>query len=120
MNPKGIPPNYVRDSEGNWCHPSRLVGGLLPAKPQPDPLPALDQEPEARPRRKTGLVVRVTIIRCGKRLLDCDNLSASYKGLRDGIARSLGIDDGDHRIRWEYGQCETRGRTGTIVKIEHV
>lgn len=64
--------------------------------------------------------MRVTIIRFGHKLLDDDNLSASYKSLRDGIARSLAIDDGDHRIRFEYGQVETRGKTGTIVRMERL
>jgi len=113
-----IPPHYVRDSQGNYHHPSRVVGGLLPTKPKPEPLPALDRKAQNRGRSKGSVVVRVTIIRCGSRLLDDDNLCFAYKPLRDSIATSLGIDDGDKRISFEYGQCETKGKRGTIVKLE--
>lgn len=38
--------------------------------------------------------------------------------MRDAVAAWLGIDDGDPRVRWEYGQVETRGAQGVLVKIE--
>lgn len=98
-------------------HPSRL-GGLLPTQPQQDTLPALDSGTKTRPRRKRGVAVVVTIIRVGKEL-DSDNLQSACKGLRDGIADTLGVDDRDPRVRWEYAQTEsTKGRTGCIVKVE--
>jgi hypothetical protein len=50
--------------------------------------------------------------------LDDDNLSGGLKWLRDAIARSLGIDDGDRRIKFECAQAITSGREGTVVKIE--
>ena len=28
------------------------------------------------------------------------------------------LDDGDARIRWEYGQCESKGTEGVMVRIE--
>lgn len=119
MNPKGIPSNYVKNAQGEYCHPSR-VGGLLPTQPKRDTLPALDQKPKARRSGKVCVALRVTFVRFSSHLLDDDNLQAAYKGLRDGVAKSFGIDDADKRIRFEYGQCETRGATGTVVKIEQL
>lgn len=46
----------------------------------------------------------ITIARLAPRSLDSDNLAASAKHVRDGIADWLGIDDGDPRIEWRYGQ----------------
>lgn len=54
----------------------------------------------------------------GRRRMDDDNLVASLKPLRDAIARSLGIDDGDSRVVWQYSQTETRGQQGVIVSLE--
>lgn len=51
----------------------------------------------------TGPIV-VKIVRVGKRRLDCDNLARSNKAIRDGIADALGVDDGDERMRYHYGQ----------------
>lgn len=62
--------------------------------------------------------VVVSLVCCRRRLLDDDNLSGGCKALRDAIAASLGIDDGDKRIRFEYHQVITTGRPGVIVKIE--
>lgn len=36
--------------------------------------------------------------------LDCDSLPASCKGIRDEIAKWLGVDDRDPRVKWEYEQ----------------
>jgi len=45
------------------------------------------------------------IVRVGKRKLDCDNLARSNKAIRDGIAESLCIDDGDSaKLLWFYAQ----------------
>lgn len=46
----------------------------------------------------------VVITRVAPRRLDGDNLQASAKALRDGIADALGIDDGDARVTWLYRQ----------------
>jgi hypothetical protein len=53
-----------------------------------------------------------------KRLLDDDNLVGSLKPIRDAVAKWLGVDDGDKRVRWECGQVETHGATGVSVKVE--
>jgi len=46
----------------------------------------------------------ITLTRIGKRMLDSDNLSRSFKAIRDGVADGLDIDDGDERLVWIYGQ----------------
>lgn len=47
----------------------------------------------------------VHLTRVGVRKLDSDNLHGSCKHLRDGIADSLGINDGrDDLVTWQYAQ----------------
>jgi hypothetical protein len=46
----------------------------------------------------------ITLTRIGVRALDGDNLQRALKAVRDGVADALGIDDGDSRIDWQYGQ----------------
>lgn len=84
------------------------------------PKPALDAHSQAKHRGKRRLRISIEIIRLGRDVLDSDNLAAGAKPLRDAIARSLGIDDGDERIRWHYGQCTTDGETETIVRVSVV
>lgn len=64
--------------------------------------------------------VSVSLIAFRRRILDGDNLVAGFKHLRDVISRNLGVDDADPRIRWEYSQCRTDGREGTIVVIQRL
>ena len=53
-----------------------------------------------------------------RKSFDDDNLIASIKPLRDAIAASIGIDDGDKRIAFQYQQLQTKGREGVLVHIE--
>ena len=46
----------------------------------------------------------VRLVRIGKRRMDSDGLAISFKGVRDGLAVAMCIDDGDPRIDWQYGQ----------------
>lgn len=79
----------------------------------------LVKSPRPQRRRKGRVEVICSIVRCGPGCLDSDNTtSGGNKALRDAIAESLGYDDGDARIRFQYGQCETLGETGCIVRIE--
>ena len=66
--------------------------------------------------RKTRVVVSLVSLR--KRILDDDNDVGAKKHLRDAIAASLGLDDGDKRFTWQYSQQPTTGREGIIVHIE--
>jgi hypothetical protein len=60
--------------------------------------------------RKQGLtqadlvpsLVHLTRVSAGK--LDGDSLQASFKGVRDGVADVLGIDDGGQFVKWVYAQ----------------
>lgn len=53
-----------------------------------------------------GLVppLTITLTRIAPRMLDSDNLAASFKGVRDGIADRIGIKDNDPRVTWAYAQ----------------
>lgn len=46
----------------------------------------------------------VTLIRIAPRPLDGDNLQASLKNVRDGVADWLKVDDRDLRVTWKYEQ----------------
>lgn len=62
------------------------------------------------------MVVSVVVFR--RQRLDDDNLSGGLKALRDAIAASVGLDDGDARIAFEYSQHIGTGKPGTLVRIE--
>lgn len=85
---------------------ARALGQGAPQKPA-----------SARPIRP-GCTITVTITAYLELRIDPDNLAHALKPLQDAIADWIGIDDGDERVRWEYGQVETRGSTGTVVKVE--
>lgn len=59
----------------------------------------------------------VTFTRIGPRKLDDDNLRSSFKGIRDSVARRIGVDDGDERIRFEYQQ-EPVGKHQYAIRIQ--
>jgi hypothetical protein len=59
--------------------------------------------PKPRYRDYGGRVV-VTLTRIAPRRMDCDNLASGFKAIRDEIARTIGIDDGDPRVTWVYAQ----------------
>lgn len=59
----------------------------------------------------------VTLTRLGGKALDTDNLAGAFKGLRDAVAAWLGVDDGDARVSWRYGQ-EPGGSVGVRVELE--
>lgn len=58
--------------------------------------------------RDLKLPVVVTITRVAPRQLDSDNMSTAAKGLRDGIADALGVNDRDPRVEWRYQQEQGR------------
>src|SRR5215470_11536618 len=59
----------------------------------------------------------VRLIRIGPRRMDDDNLANGFKGMRDGVAHELGIDDGSELVRWEYAQVPI-GKTMYLVRVE--
>ena len=61
--------------------------------------------------------LRVTLTRIGPKRLDDDNVRGALKGVRDGVADALGIDDADPRVTWRYEQTQSlrRNRLGRLV-----
>lgn len=57
----------------------------------------------------------VLLVRTGPRFLDGDNLCGALKGVRDGVADALGVQDNDPRVTWAYGQ--DRGPAGVRISI---
>jgi len=65
-----------------------------------------------------NIPLTITLTRIGPRKLDSDNLAASLKHVRDGIADALGMDDGDERLTWAYAQ--EKGKEYSVrVRIEN-
>jgi hypothetical protein len=62
----------------------------------------------------------ITLTRIGGRTLDDDNLRAALKATRDGVADWLGIDDGDKRLTWQYGQEPKQRKMPPGVRVEIV
>lgn len=87
---------------------------------QPASSPPLDGCSAQRQGRKSKLAVRVTLVTLRRRVCDDDNDASALKPVRDAIARSIGLDDGDPRIKFEYGAARTDGQTGVMVKIEQI
>lgn len=96
---------------------SDLPGRLQDPIRKPASLSPLVKSPRIRPSRKSRVVAIVTIIALRRGLADDDNLSAGAKTLRDCVAASLGVDDGDRRVKWEYAVAQTSGPEQTLVKI---
>ena len=71
---------------------------------------------------RTSFPIRwtITLIRIGGRRLDDDNLRAALKACRDGVADWLGIDDGDNRLVWQYGQEPKKRKLPPGVRVEIV
>jgi len=93
-------------------------GALRPVPPAvAEPVRRASAPTHARQSRCTRRLV-VSLIGLRRRTLDDDNFNGACKHLRDAIAASLGLDDGDKRITWQYQQLQTRGREGVLVHIE--
>ena len=95
------------------------MGSLDTPQPEQNTRPALEQKPSRYRGSTRRLAVIVTIIRVGGKILDGDNLQGACKPLRDAIANTLGLDDGDSRIEWQYRQIgKGKAESGAIVKLE--
>lgn len=103
-----------------WPNAGGSLCRMASDQPQQAALRALDKGVQKRQKGKGSVEVVVSLVACRRNELDDDNNVASLKPLRDAIAETLGLDDGDRRIRFECGQTETRGRQGVIVKIEQI
>ena len=97
---------------------SPVVGAVVANRSERNAVPSLDRQVKERRQRKGRVVVRITLITFRHRELDGDSAVFALKPLRDAIANSLGLDDADARIEWNYGQQITKGEQGVIVRIE--
>jgi hypothetical protein len=61
-------------------------------------------------RKPPPLPLVVVLIRVGWNPLDVDGLVSSVKAPVDAVARWLGVDDRDGRVRWHLAQQVTRER----------
>lgn len=97
------------------------LGAVAPVERKQSAPDVLDKGSHPQ-RKRTGCVeLIITIIAFRPRCLDDDNsISGGTKALRDAIAATLGCDDGDKRLRWQYGQVQTNGEPGCLVRIERV
>lgn len=108
--------------------------GLATTKPQPNAIGSPHGESRGKEKGSQGMASRadsitgnaqgstrivVTIVAHLRRLMDDDNCTGGIKPLRDLIAREIGIDDGDSRITFQYGQVKTCGHEHTTVTVEH-
>jgi hypothetical protein len=61
---------------------------------------------KARVKFPQGNVPQLVIhlIRVAPRAMDDDNLARSFKAIRDEVAKQLGLDDRDQRLRFVYEQ----------------
>lgn len=97
-----------------------LGAGETP-KREPRAQPALVRHVSRKQARAARVEVVVSLVVCQRTLFDSDNaVSGGTKALRDAIAESLGCDDGDKRLRWEYGQLQTSGEPGVMVKMQRL
>ncbi len=65
-----------------------------------------------------ALPATVTLTRLSAGELDDDNLRGALKGVRDGVADRLGVDDRDPRVTWRYAQARCpRGQYGVRIDI---
>jgi hypothetical protein len=97
-----------------------VVGQLEPKKRKQNKVAALESRPPRVQRGMEGVGILVTFHNHRKHIIDDDNLIGGLKHLRDAVAKSLGVDDGDPVIKFQYNQTETRGREGVIVHIERL
>jgi hypothetical protein len=110
-------PNYVSETIKR-LNPNLFVRRVDSEISEPDPRRALVEDVQAREKSSRCVAYRVVLVAHRKRLVDDDNNVAGCKPLRDAIAETLRIDDGDERIQWEYGQVKTSGTGGVFVIIE--
>lgn len=123
---------YV-ERNGEWIKrtDARRLGAVVPGVGEQPPRP-LERTVQAKQRSQGRVVgghkprmlecgskdqIAVTLIAVRQKRLDDDNLAGGFKALRDAIAESLGIDDGDERIEWIYRQQVGPKPHGTIVMI---
>jgi hypothetical protein len=139
----------VEWSPGRWCHPSDFRAAHLAPMPGPEPDAITvtiacrtvseanshqhwrERQRRAKEQRRLAFTtvpacvrnmappLRITLTRLAPRRLDSDNLAGSMKAVRDGVADAIGIDDGDQRLDWQYGQRKS-SEYGVEIVIQRV
>ena len=123
----GIPLNEIKDpktraaaikADAEQNAAFHALGRMAPAKQERNQVQPLDGGGKLRKQSSGGVVIVVTLIAFRHREIDDDANSYSCVPLRDAIAASLGLDDADKRIKFQYSQVVTRGDEGVLVKVE--
>ncbi len=113
---------WTQDAAGRWTAPRKgsrpAVGAVETGGSEPVEGRALDGGAPEQGRGSAGVGVRVSLLAYRRRLLDPDAVAFSFKPLTDCIAASLGVDDADKSVAWEWEQVQTRGEEGVVVKLE--
>ena len=65
-----------------------------------------------------GGIIKVTLTRIAPRELDSDNLTASFKAIRDGVADGLWMKNDHDNFEWVYKQL--KGEYSVMVEVEQV
>lgn len=68
------------------------------------------------PRIDLAPVITITLTRFSPGEMDGDNLQGSLKGIRDGVAAKLRLDDACRLVEWKYAQA--KGAAGVLVEME--
>ena len=110
-------PEFPNASESvKRLNPHLFAVGAVETRQSEQAAPLVSR-PQGQQAGKTSVGYRVCLVAHLKRPMDGhDNLRASLKPLVDAIAATLGIDDGDKRIEWDYHQIKDRTE-GVAVKI---
>ncbi len=121
---------FVQVSPGVWKKPGKTCGIVAavadPVRPveadrsKPATARALDDRIAKHKGLPRGLAVRVVLVARRKRLLDPDAVAFAFKPGTDLVCASLGIDDADPCVEFEWRQVKTNFREGVMVHIELV
>lgn len=118
MTPEQLKKLFPNASQSTIARNSPIPGRLQDPERKPASLPSLVKGPRIRRSGKNRVAIVISIISLRRRFADEDNVGpAGAKTLRDCIARTIGVDDGDPGIKWEYSVMQTIGPEQTIVKI---
>ncbi len=108
--PTGRQPNWLNGSR-HWTE-KREIADVQKRTAELETLAMLNGTMPRQP-------VLVTLTRYGPNLMDKDGNAAALKYFQDGVAKALGIDDGDMaRIDFDYAQVKTDKRGWYGVRIE--
>lgn len=111
---------WTQGPDGSWTAPGRgaALGGVEAGRAEQAPARALDGRVPERQVGAGSVGVRVVMVAYRRRLLDRDAVAFACKPLTDAVAATLGVDDDDPRVEWEWRQVETRGAEGVSVRVE--